>query len=268
MRVVPPREGRVYLVGAGPGDPDLITLRGARCLQSADVVIYDRLVTPRLLELAPAHAELIFVGKKGGHYTFDQQQINGLLVKYAQKGRQVVRLKGGDPFLFGRGGEEAVYLAEKDIPFEVVPGVTSALGVLTAAGIPATHRGLSSSVTILTGHSANQSAQDWEQARSADTLVVLMPLGNLRQIVSQLILHGWALDTPAALIESGTLENERRLDAPLRRIVCESAEAGLKSPTLLVVGEVVRLSQTLYRQARGSVADAPTAVAWERKKSS
>ena len=269
MRIVPPKEGRVYLVGAGPGDPDLITLRGACCLQSADVVIYDRLVTPQLLELAPAQAELIFVGKKGGYYPFDQQKINTLLVNCAKKGHQVVRLKGGDPFLFGRGGEEAAYLDEKDIPFEVVPGVTSALGVLTAAGIPATYRGLSSSVTILTGHSADRSFQDWEHlARSSGTLIILMPLGNLRQIVSQLIIHGWPLDTPAALIESGTLENERRLVAPLRRIVSKSAQAGLKSPTLLVVGQVVQLSQTLYRRTRESGEDAPTPAAWERKKSS
>ena len=205
MKILSSKTGKVYLVGAGPGDPELLTMKGASCLQKADVVIYDRLVDPRLLELAPARAERIFVGKKGSRYSFPQKGINRLLARKAQQGHQVVRLKGGDPFLFGRGGEEALYLVQQEIPFEVVPGVTSALAVPAAAGIPVTHRDLSSSVTIVAGQQAAEAdpSVDWKRlGRAADTLIVLMPLGNLRFIISQLVLHGRRLDAPAALIES------------------------------------------------------------------
>lgn len=240
--------GKVYLVGAGPGDPDLITLKAARCLEEAEVIIYDRLVDPRVLDLACESAERILVGKKGGHYTFPQEEINRLLVSHARKGLRVVRLKGGDPFVFGRGGEEAMHLAQNEIPFEIIPGVSSALAVPAAAGIPVTHRGVASSVAFITGHPAEgpESSEHWKRlSRSADTLVVLMPLKNLRWIVSQLILHGWALDTPAALVESGTLESQRQVTAPLGKMVAESATAGISSPALLIVGEVVKLSAVL-----------------------
>ncbi|MFQ5930509.1 MAG: uroporphyrinogen-III C-methyltransferase [Acidobacteriota bacterium] len=271
MRVLPSKIGKVYLVGAGPGDPELLTLKGARCLQAADVVIYDRLVDPRILDVAPVAAERIFVGKKGGHYSFPQQKINELLARHARRGHQVVRLKGGDPLLLGRGGEEALYLAQEDIPFEVVPGVTSAVAVPASAGIPITHRGLSSSVTIVTGHQTadSESSVRWDRlARSADTLVVLMPLRNLRRIVSQLILNGRPLDTPAALIESGTLEMQRQVIAPLRSIVAKSAEAGIKSPALLVVGEVVHLSKFLAQSYQFSGSGQPPSVVLGAKKSS
>jgi uroporphyrin-III C-methyltransferase len=248
VKVLSSQTGKVYLVGAGPGDPELLTVKGVSCLQKAEVVIYDRLVDPRLLELAPARAERIFVGKKGNHYSFPQKEINRLLARKAQQGHQVVRLKGGDPFLFGRGGEEALYLVQQKIPFEVVPGVTAALAVPAVAGIPVTHRDLSSSVTIVAGQQAAEAdpAVDWKQlGRAADTLIVLMPLGNLRYIVSQLILHGRRLDTPAALIESGTLESQRQITAPLGRIVAESERVAIESPAVLVIGDVVRLSESL-----------------------
>ncbi|MDA2938115.1 uroporphyrinogen-III C-methyltransferase [Acidobacteria bacterium AH-259-A15] len=271
MRVLPSKIGKVYLVGAGPGDPELLTLKGARCLQAADVVIYDRLVDPRILDLASVAAERIFVGKKGGHYSFPQQKINELLARHARRGHQVVRLKGGDPLLLGRGGEEALYLAQEDIPFEVVPGVTSAVAVPASAGIPITHRDLSSSVTIVTGHQTadSESSVRWDRlARSADTLIVLMPLRNLRHIVSQLILNGRPLDTPAALIESGTLEIQRQVIAPLRSIVAKSAEAGIKSPALLVVGKVVHLSQFLAQSYQFSGSGQSPSVVLGAKKSS
>ena len=248
MKILASTMGKVYLVGAGPGDPELLTLKAARCLGEADIVIYDRLVDRRILYLAPNASELICVGKKGGHYNFPQHKINQLLAVQAHRGHQVVRLKGGDLFLFGRGGEEAVFLAEQKIPFEIVPGVTSAVAVPAAAGIPPTHRGCASSVAIVTGHGKNYAGDPirWEHlSKSVDTLIVLMPLRNLRHIVNQLILHGRSLNTPSALIESGTLETQKQVVAPLRTIVSKSIEIGIKSPALLVVGSVVNLSELL-----------------------
>lgn len=253
MKLLHSQSGKVYLVGAGPGDPELLTLKGGRCLESADVVVYDRLIDPRLLELAPAGAERICVGKKGGHYAFPQEKINELLAARAREGKRVVRLKGGDPFLFGRGAEEALYLAKEKIPFEVVPGVTSAFAVPAAAGIPVTHRGLSSSVFVVTGHQCSdvENSVRWDQvAQAADTLIIMMPLHNLRPIVSQLVLHGRSLDTPAALIQSGTTEEQKQVIATLRTLVAEAHRAGISSPALLVVGEVVRLAKDLDCELR------------------
>ena len=248
MRILFSKAGKVYLVGAGPGDPELLTVKGLRYLQRAEVVVYDRLVDQRLLALAPAGAERVSVGKKGGRYSFPQGKINELLAARAREGKQVVRLKGGDPFVFGRGGEEALYLAQQKIPYEVVPGVSSALAVPASVGIPVTHRNLASSVTIVTGYQPADCDESvrWDAlARASDTVVVLMPLQNLRHIVSQLILHGRALDTPAALIQAGTLETQRCVSATLRTIVARSTRAGIQSPALLVVGEVVRLAESL-----------------------
>ncbi|MGH9340955.1 MAG: uroporphyrinogen-III C-methyltransferase [Acidobacteriota bacterium] len=245
MRVVASKLGKVYLVGAGPGDPELLTIKGARCLADADVVIYDRLIDLRLLDRAPHSAERIAVGKKGGHYSFPQEKINQLLAARAREGRQVVRLKGGDPFLFGRGGEEAAYLLKEEIPFEVIPGVSSALAVPASVGIPVTHRDLSSSITVVTGHQAKNSGKPvrWDLlARATDTLVVLMPLANLRHIVSQLVLHGRSINTPAAIIESGTYKNQRQVIATLGTIAARCAEAAIQSPALLIIGEVVQLA--------------------------
>ena len=247
MKVLAPL-GRIILVGAGPGDPELITVRGDRRLRRADVVVYDRLVDLRLLERTPRGCEKICVGKKGGHYTFPQDKINELLVNRAAQGKQVVRLKGGDPFLLGRGGEEALYAARHGIPCEVVPGVSSAWAVPAAAGIPLTQRGLSSSVTILSGHQASGSEADVDWAAivaGSDTLVILMPLGNLRHIVAQLVLHGKPLDTPAAMIQSATLGNQAEAMGSLRNIVAETLRVGIESPALLVVGEVVNLASRL-----------------------
>ena len=248
MRVLSSRVGKVFLVGAGPGDPELLTVKGVRCLNQADVVVYDRLVDSRLLDLSPPSAERILVGKKGGHYSFPQEKINELLASKSQEGRQVVRLKGGDPFIFGRGGEEAIFLAERRIPFEIVPGVSSALAVPAAAGIPVTHRDVSSSVAIITGHQVTDSEQPvaWEKVATAtDTLIVLMPLRNLRGIVSKLVLHGRPLDTPAAVVEAGTLENQQEAVGTLRTIVRETSRLGIKSPALLVVGKVVEFQSVI-----------------------
>lgn len=248
MRVLFSKVGKVSLVGAGPGDPGLLTRRGAQCLEEADVVVYDRLIDLRLLDLTSASAERIAVGKKGGHYGFSQEKIHVLLEGRAREGKRVVRLKGGDPFLFGRGGEEALYLAKKNIPFEIVPGVTSAFAVPASAGIPVTHRTLSSSIAIVTGHQACDPSHPirWDQlATATDTLIVLMPLQNLRPIVSQLVLHGRSLETPAALIQSGSLETQRKVMGTLRTIVSRGSQAHMKSPSLLVVGEVVQLSGVL-----------------------
>ena len=264
MQVVRSKRGTVLLVGAGPGDPELITLRGLTAIRRADAVVYDRLVDPRLLDEARSDAELIYVGKRGGHFSFPQAEINRLLVRLARAGKTVVRLKGGDPFLFGRGAEEALHLRERGIPCEVVPGVTSALAAPLSAGIPVTHREVSSSVLVLSGHRVRGGDHniDWAATAAADTLVFLMPLGNLRRIVSSLVLHGRSLDTPAALVQSGTRPDQRRVIADLRTIVAESESAGIESPAVLVVGEVVNLSRLLeFRGADASPAAAPRKVA-------
>ncbi len=248
MKILHSRIGKVFLVGAGPGDPDLITRKGARALEESDVVIYHRLADERLLELAPPLAERISVGKKGGCYTFPQERINELLVRHALDGKQVTRLKGGDPFLFGRGAEEALHLAERNIPFEVIPGVSSALAVPAAAGIPLTHRGVSTAVTIVTGRLRDGSdfKNYWRNWRLGEgTLVVLMPLGTLRAITRQLVLNGWPLDTPAAMISAGTLKNQRTVFGSLRDIHVLSKAAGLESPALLVAGPTVGLAARL-----------------------
>ena len=250
MKSVCSRPGRVVLVGAGPGDPDLLTIKGRRCLERADTVVYDRLVHPQLLDYCRADAERVCVGKKGHSYAVPQDAINRLLVSRARKGQQVVRLKGGDPFIFGRGAEETAYLAEAGIPFEVVPGVSSASAVPAMAGIPVTHRGISSSVAIVTGHGCPDSDHParWGQlATAVDTLVVFMPLGQLPQIVAELVLHGRGMQTPAALIESGTLPGQRQVVATLATIVGEANRWKIGSPALLVVGEVAALGAAEQR---------------------
>lgn len=249
MRLTNRKPAKVYLVGAGPGDPDLITVRGLRALQGADVVVHDRLVAAALLSEAPAHAEVIDVGKKGGHYAFPQERINKLLVERARRGQQVVRLKGGDPCLFGRGGEEAVELVRMGIPFEIVPGVTSAIAAPAAAGIPVTYRGMASSVGFVTGHQAAEEGDgevNWAALSEAvDTLVVLMPLLNLRRIVSRLVLAGKPLSTPAAVISNGTRPGQRSVSATLGTIARMTEQARLESPALLIIGEVTQFAETL-----------------------
>jgi uroporphyrin-III C-methyltransferase len=227
---------RVFLVGAGPGDPGLITARGLQLVRGCDVVVHDRLVSRELLTEAPPRALRIDRDRLG------QQAIEQLLVRYARLGLRVVRLKGGDPFVFGRGGEEALALAAAGVPFEVVPGVSSFAAVPAAAGIPVTHRGISSQVTIVSGHDVG--ALDLAAVAGAPgTLVVFMGLGSLPEIADGLIRHGRAADTPAAVIASGTLPEQRTVVAPLGELA--DAAAGLEPPALVVVGEVVALAGTL-----------------------
>lgn len=235
--------GIVYLVGAGPGDPDLMTVRGLRCLQRAEVVVYDRLVSPELLGEAPDGAELVYVGKRAGHHACQQEEICELLVRHARRGKVVVRLKGGDPFLFGRGAEELLACAEAGIHCEVVPGVSSATGVPAVAGIPVTHRGVAASFAVVTGHCNGRDRVDWEAVARVDTVIVLMGLARLAGIADLLLRYGRSPDTPAAVISQGTLPDERVVVAPLSEIAERASAAGLASPALVVIGEVVRLRE-------------------------
>ena len=242
------QHGRVYLVGAGPGDPALATLKAVECLQQAEVIIYDYLASEKLLEFAPPEAERIYVGKKAGDHAMSQEQINALLVEKGQSS-VVVRLKGGDPFIFGRGGEEALALREAGISFEVVPGVTSAISVPAYAGIPLTHRGLAASVAFVTGHEMpgkEKSDIRWDQlATSVGTLVFLMGVKNLEFISSQLMAHGRAAETPVAVIRWGTTAEQQTVAGTLGDIAQIANEAGIKPPAIIVVGEVAGLRQHL-----------------------
>lgn len=231
----------VYLIGAGPGDPDLMTVRGLRLLRRAEVVVYDRLVSPELLAEAPEDAELVYAGKEPGRHSCPQEEIHEILIHHALQGKVVVRLKGGDPFLFGRGAEEAIACAEAGIPCEVVPGVTSALSVPALAGIPVTHRGVAASFLVVTGHCDGRDRVDWQAAARVDTLVLLMGHARLGEIVERLLQNGKAPSTPAAAISRGSLPDERVVTGTLEDIVEEAA--GLPSPVLVVVGEVVRLRE-------------------------
>jgi uroporphyrinogen III methyltransferase / synthase len=242
------RVGTVALVGAGPGDPGLMTVRGLELLRRAQVVVYDRLVDPRLLDEAP-RARRIFAGKASGHHVLPQERINALLIMNAQRGRRVVRLKGGDPFVFGRGGEEAEALANARIPFEVVPGVSAAVAVPAYAGIPVTHRGVASSFTVVTGHGSapgGESRVDWARlARASDTLVVLMGVESLPRITRELIAHGRPATTPVALVRWGTTSAQETLTGTLRDIVARAARARLEPPVVIVIGAVVALRDRL-----------------------
>src|SRR5579885_2089833 len=241
--------GKVWLVGAGPGDPGLLTLRGAEALAAADVVLYDRLASDRLLEYAPAGAELIFAGKTPGRHALTQGEINAELLRYAAAGKRVVRLKGGDPFVFGRGGEEAEALAAAGIAFEIVPGVSSAVAGPAYAGIPVTHRGAAASFAVVTGHedpTKPEAQVDWRRlATAADTLVVLMGVGNLEAICHAIVAGGRDAATPTALIEWATTPRQRSLVSTLARLPEDASRAGIGSPAILVVGEVVRLRERL-----------------------
>jgi uroporphyrinogen III methyltransferase / synthase len=242
-------QGKVYLVGAGPGDPGLLTLRGRDLLARADVVIYDALISPRLLDYAPPAAERIYVGKQSAQHTLPQTDISQLLVDQGKAGRQVVRLKGGDPMVFGRGGEEALALADAGIPFEIVPGVTAAIASAAYAGIPVTHRGLASGVAFVTGHEAEDkpdSALDWEAlARWKGTLVFYMGVANLTVIAENLLARDVSSDTPAAVIHWGSTPRQQVLVGTLGSLPGKAAAAGLKPPALILVGEVVRLRERL-----------------------
>ncbi|MBA2520168.1 MAG: uroporphyrinogen-III C-methyltransferase [Chloroflexia bacterium] len=241
--------GLVSIVGAGPGDPELVTVRGLRRIQAAEVLVYDRLVSPDLVAEAPAMAERIFAGKATGFAALSQGEIEWLLIERGRAGRRVVRLKGGDPFVFGRGGEEVAALVAHGIPVEVVPGLSSATSVPGSVGIPVTHRGLSSSVTIVTGHedpTTGEPAIDWDWlAASIGTLVILMGLANLPAICHKLIAGGRAPSTPAAVIASGTWTEQRVVTATLAALPALAAELQLVAPALVVVGNVVALRELL-----------------------
>ena len=242
------KKGKVYLVGAGPGDPGLITIKGLKVLEKADTVIYDYLANPELLSYCREDVELIYVGKKGGNHTMSQEEINKLLAKKALEGKLVVRLKGGDPFLFGRGGEEIEELIKHGIPFEVIPGVTSAIAVPAYAGIPVTHRNFTSTLAIVTGHEAEgkrESKIDFSALAKLGTLIFLMGVKNLPHIVENLIKEGKSQDTPCAVIQWGTTPKQKVATGTLENIVDKVAEAGITAPAIIVVGEVVSLREKL-----------------------
>lgn len=241
------QSGKVYLVGGGPGDPELLTLRAARLLASADVIVHDNLVSAAVLAYARPEAERIYVGKKAGNHSLPQIDINRLLVELARSGKQVVRLKGGDPYIFGRGGEEAESLVAAGIPFEVVPGVTAAAGAAAYAGIPLTHRDHAQSCFIVAGHLKNESCNlDWPTlARSGQTLVIYMGLTSLPEIARQLIAHGMPAATPAACVRRATLPDQQIVTAPLAELSERVAAAGIKPPALLIIGDVVSLHEVL-----------------------
>jgi uroporphyrin-III C-methyltransferase len=239
------KTGKVYITGAGPGDPELITLRGKKILEKADVVIYDRLVNPELLAYSPETSEHIYVGKKPGKPSVSQNRINQILVSKAKDGKTVVRLKGGDPFIFGRGSEECEALASEQVPYEVIPGISSALSAPAFAGIPLTHRTLARSFTVVTGHTlkGTDSFQNWEHLSNADTLVILMGMRKLAEIVETLRKFGRPGDTPVTIVEKATLPNQRIVSATLNSIVEQAS--GFSSPAVIVVGELAAMSHDL-----------------------
>ena len=241
--------GMVYLVGAGPGDYRLISMKAVDCLKVADVVVYDRLADDRILRWAPDDAEYIYVGKASSNHTMKQEDINQLLVDKAKEGKCVVRLKGGDPFVFGRGGEEGLLLRENNLPFEIVPGITSAISVPAYAGIPVTHRAVATSFAVVTGHedpTKGKSNMRWEHlATGVDTLVFLMGVANLPHITSKLIENGRSADTPAAVIRWGTKPEQRTLITTVGEAAEDVAKNGIKPPAIFIVGEVVKLRDSL-----------------------
>lgn len=243
------KQGIVYLVGAGPGDPGLITVKGLECIRRAEVLVYDRLASKRLLSYAPKGCEMIYVGKLPDRHTLRQEEINQLLVDKGLEGKVVTRLKGGDPFVYGRGGEEGELLFENNVPFEVVPGITSAISVPAYAGIPVTHRDFTSSFAVITGHedpNKDESSIAWDKISTGiGTLVFLMGVGNLPFIVQKLVENGRADTTPVALIRWGTRPEQKVLTGTLQDIVKKVQEANFQSPAIIIVGEVVKLRDTL-----------------------
>ena len=238
--------GMVYIVGAGPGDPGLMTVRSLECLRQADVVVYDRLIPKEILDEAPLWADRIYAGKAPGSHHKSQDEINDLLVERSQSGQTVVRLKGGDPCVFGRGSEEAEVCVQHGIPFEIVPGVTSAVAVPERAGIPLTHRGLSGSVGIITAHRVDErQAVNWQACAGMDTLVVLMGVAHLPEVTDELIKHGRSAETPVAIISRGTWQEEQVVVGTLHTIVALANESQIQSPATIIIGEVVSVREKL-----------------------
>lgn len=243
--------GRVYLVGAGPGDPELITVKGLSILRRADVVVFDRLVHPALLDEVPPHAERIFAGKRTGRHHLAQEEINQVLIERARAGLMVVRLKGGDPFVFGRGGEECESLHAAGIPVDVIPGISAAVAVPALAGIPVTHRRYASGFAVITGHECDGASDlDWTALARLPTLVVLMGLRRLHEISDRLVASGADPQTPAAVIASGSLPQQRAVTGTLATIATLAEGAALVPPATLIVGEVVRLRNVLHSSVK------------------
>ena len=237
---------KVYLTGAGPGDIELLTLKASRVIGEADIIIYDRLANPKILSMAKNGCEFIYVGKEDGKHTFPQEKINEIIYKSALKVNKVVRLKGGDPFVFGRGGEEGIYLKNRNIPFEIIPGITSAISVPAYAGIPVTHRGVSVSFRVVTGHeSPNKKMPQvpWNNFKTNDTIIFLMGLHNLPEITEKLIGIGKSKDFPCAVISKGTTPNQIVVVGTLDNIVEKVKD--IPTPALIIVGEVVKLRREL-----------------------
>ncbi len=254
------QSGTVYLVGAGPGSPDLVTVRGLRLIRAADAIVHDALVHPDLLAEARSDAERVYVGKRGYCVGSTRQEtINDALVRLAREGRVVVRLKGGDPCVFGRGGEEAEYLAERGVPFEIVPGVTTAVGACAASSIPLTHREAGQAVALVTGHFDPDSPEctlNWRGLVGMSNLVVYMGLRHIERIAAKLIDAGMAADTPAAVVESGTLPTQRVVDGELSTIAALARDAAVRAPAVIVVGEAVRF-RTRLRELAAAHASEP-----------
>ena len=241
--------GKVYLVGAGPGDSKLITMRAVELIQKADVVLYDRLVSKKIISMIPKKAEKVYVGRAVGDDTKHQDSTNDLMVKYAKKKKSVVRLKGGDPIIFGRGGEEAEFLKEHKVKYEIVPGITSGIGSATYAGIPLTHRKFASSVVFVTGHEdpeKKSEAVKWKRlAKSVDTIVIMMGLSRIDVICKQLIQGGMDKKTPVAVIQNGTTPQQKTITGNLSNIASLVKKNGIKPPTNIIIGKVVNLSKTI-----------------------
>src|SRR5690348_13780922 len=235
--------GKVYLIGAGPGDPDLITVKGRRILERADSILYDHLAPHALLDLAPPAAERVYVGKKKSDHEFTQEEIGAMLVERARRGLTVIRLKGGDPFIFGRGGEEAEALADAGIPFEIVPGVTTPLGIAAYTGVPLTHRDHTSAVTFVTGHAVGEI--DWDKVGLAETLVIFMGLTTFPQIAHELTSRGRSPETPAMAVRWATRPDQETLAGTLATLPGLIEQHGMKPPATIIVGEVVRLREKL-----------------------
>ena len=245
MNETSPETGRVYLVGAGPGDPDLITLKALRVIRAAEAVVYDRLVSDAILAEIPEDAVRIYVGKQGGTHSLPQEEISALLVTLARQGKQVVRLKGGDPYIFGRGGEEALMLIDAGIAFEVVPGITAATGIMAGLGVPLTHRGLSNGVRFITAQCGKNVPLDLNWSSLADpdtTLVIYMGLAKLPEISAKLIAAGMPPDHPAMAVSNGSLPDEMVVSGTLETLPDLVAQAALKPPAIIVIGRVVTLA--------------------------